>query len=88
MPLHRALPAALLAPSDTGVPSGLDLGNDGAVAGRTTLSVSVRSPGSTGCSCSPGFPIDTAAVRTFQRLLCKDLPASDHHSTWVDLRVP
>ena len=47
-------PHAFIAPSNTGVPSGFDLDNDGTVGGGTMRSASARSPGSTGCSCSRG----------------------------------
>jgi Endonuclease/Exonuclease/phosphatase family len=144
-------PHAFLAPSNTGVPSGLDLDDNGTVGGPNDALGFGAFPGQYGMLVLSRYPIDTAAARTFQRFLWKDLPgarlpegfyspeelavlplsskshwdvpvrigdrtlepsrpmdvrgsgvfwpvaadplarlndASDHHATWVDLRLP
>jgi endonuclease I len=76
-------PYAYIAPSNTGVPSGFDLDNNGSV---------VTTPGATGFGedafgfgvhagqysfvVYSKFPIDTENVRTFQRFLWKDMPGA------------
>jgi endonuclease/exonuclease/phosphatase family metal-dependent hydrolase len=69
-------PHAFLAPSNTGVPSGFDLDNDGTVSGPNDALGFGAFPGQYGMLVLSRFPIDTAAVRTFQRFLWKDLPGS------------
>jgi len=76
-------PYAYIAPSNTGIPSGFDLDNNGSV---------VTTPGATGFGedafgfgvhagqyafvVFSKFPIDTENVRTFQRFLWKDMPGA------------
>lgn len=76
-------PYVYVAPSNTGVPSGFDLDNNGTV---------VTTPGATGFGedafgfgvhagqyafvVFSKFPIDTENVRTFQRFLWKDMPGA------------
>jgi 3-phytase len=76
-----------IAPSNTGIPSGFDLNNNGSVV--TTLTDGIGDAGygddSFGFGNFPGqfgmvllskYPIDTANVRTFQNFLWKDLPGN------------
>ncbi|TWF77342.1 endonuclease/exonuclease/phosphatase family protein [Pseudonocardia hierapolitana] len=69
-------PHAFIAPSNTGVPSGFDLDDDGSVGGPNDALGFGAFPGQYGMLVLSRFPIDTAAVRTFQRFLWKDLPGS------------
>ena len=69
-------PHAFLAPSNTGVPSGFDLDNDGTVGGPNDALGFGAFPGQYGMLVLSRFPIDTAAVRTFQRFRWKDLPGT------------
>jgi endonuclease/exonuclease/phosphatase family metal-dependent hydrolase len=69
-------PHAFIAPSNTGVQSGFDLDNDGTVGGPNDALGFGAFPGQYGMLVLSRFPIDTAAVRTFQRFLWKDLPGS------------
>jgi endonuclease/exonuclease/phosphatase family metal-dependent hydrolase len=69
-------PHAFLAPSNTGVPSGFDLDNDGTVGGPNDALGFGAFRGQYGMLVLSRFPIDTAAVRTFQRFLWKDLPGT------------
>lgn len=70
-----------LAPVNTGVPSGLDLNRDGIVGGEgrgrgeDAFGFGLH-PGQYGLLVLSRYPIDTAAVRTFQHLLWKDLPGA------------
>lgn len=69
-------PHAFIAPSNTGVPSGFDLDDDGSVGGPNDALGFGAFPGQYGMLVLSRFPIDTAAVRTFQRFLWKDLPGN------------
>jgi endonuclease/exonuclease/phosphatase family metal-dependent hydrolase len=69
-------PHAFIAPSNTGVPSGFDLDDDGSVGGPDDALGFGAFPGQYGMLVLSRFPIDTAAVRTFQRFLWKDLPGN------------
>jgi len=71
-------------PSNTGLPSGFDLDNDGTVTtqpgsrayGGDSFGFG-EFPGQYGFVIFSRFPIDAAAVRTFQQFLWKDLPGAD-----------
>ena len=86
-PLHYAY--RYLAPVNTGVPSGLDLDNDGVVGGagrgrgNDAWGYGLH-PGQYGMLVLSRHPIDTAAVRTFQLLKWHTLPGAsrplDPHS--------
>lgn len=80
-------PYFYIAPSNTGIPTGFDLNNNGAVV--TAITNGVGAPGygddSFGFGTFPGqfgmvllskYPIDTANVRTFQQFLWKDMPGN------------
>jgi Endonuclease/Exonuclease/phosphatase family len=69
-------PHAFIAPSNTGVPSGFDLDNNGSVGGPNDALAFGAFPGQYGMLVLSRFPIDTDAVRTFQNFLWKDLPGA------------
>ncbi len=69
-------PHAFIAPSNTGVPSGFDLDGDGSVGGPNDALGFGQFPGQYGMLVLSRFPIDTAAARTFQDFLWKDLPGA------------
>lgn len=77
---HGARPVtyryAYTAPVNTGVPSGLDLDNDGTVGGGNDAFGFGLFPGQYGMAVFSKYPIDTRAVRTFQKLLWKDMPGA------------
>ncbi len=62
------------APVNTGVPSGLDLDNDGATDTPNDAWGYGKHPGQYGMLVLSRYPIDAAAVRSFQHFLWKDLP--------------
>ena len=73
------------APCNTGIPSGLDLSGDGIVADETQIGSRDYGNDCFGYGSYPGqyamgifskFTIDSAAVRTFQKFLWKDLPGN------------
>ncbi len=72
-----------IAPSNTGIASGFDLNNNGAIV--TTPSTTGYGDDSFGFGNFPGqfgmlllskYPIDTANIRTFQNFLWKDMPGN------------
>jgi len=69
-------PYRYLAPVNTGVPSGLDLNGDGRSDGPDDAWGFGRHPGQYGMLVLSRFPIDTAAVRTFQNFRWCDLPGA------------
>ena len=73
-PVHY--PYRYLAPVNTGVPSGMDLDNDGKIAGGNDAFGFGLHPGQYGMLVLSRYPIDSAAVRTFQHFLWKDLPGA------------
>jgi len=79
-------PHAFAAPSNTGLPTGLDLDRDGRVAGAEDRGTRGHGDDSFGYGAYPGqyamallsrHPIDAEGARTFQRFLWRDLPG--HH---------
>ena len=76
-------PYAYVAPSNTGIPSGFDLNNNGVIAdtvgepgyGDDAFGFGAF-PGQFGMAVLSKYPIDTGAVRTFQRFLWKDMPGA------------
>ncbi len=60
--------------SNTGVPSGLDLDNDGRVAGGADALGFGEFPGQYAMMLLSRFPIDEARVRTFRKFLWRDMP--------------
>jgi hypothetical protein len=76
-------PFSFIAPSNTGIPSGKDLNNNGVI--DTTPGDTAYGDDSFGFGEFPGkfgmvvysrYPIDTANVRTFQHFLWKDMPGN------------
>ena len=64
------------APSNTGIPSGLDLDNDGATDGPGDAYGFGFHPGQFGMLVLSKHPINTNRVRTFQQFLWKDMPGA------------
>lgn len=83
-------PHAFIAPSNTGVPSGLDLDNSGTVGGGNDAFGFGEFAGQYGMVVLSQHPIDTRGVRTFQRFrwadmpgaLLPDDPATDQPADW------
>jgi hypothetical protein len=69
-------PYVYTAPSNTGVPSGLDLNNDGTVGGPDDALGYGAFEGQYGMVLYSKYPIDTANVRTFRNFLWKDMPGA------------
>lgn len=69
-------PYAFVAPSNTGIPSGFDLNNDGTVSGGDDAFGFGVFEGQYGMAVLSKYPIDTDAVRTFQTFLWKDMPGA------------
>ncbi|HWV76746.1 MAG TPA: endonuclease/exonuclease/phosphatase family protein [Isoptericola sp.] len=67
---------AYTAPSNTGVPSGLDLDNSGSVGGGNDAFGFGEFEGQYGMVVLSKYPIDTRDVRTFQHFLWKDMPGA------------
>jgi hypothetical protein len=73
-PIHY--PYVFVAPSNTGVPSGFDLDNNGSVGGGNDAFGFGDFPGQFGMAVFSQHPIQYGAVRTFQRFLWKDMPGA------------
>ena len=69
-------PYRYIAPSNTGIPSGFDLDNNGSVGGPNDAFGFGFFPGQFGMAVYSMYPIDTSAVRTFQMFLWKDMPGA------------
>jgi hypothetical protein len=69
-------PYAFVAPSNTGIPSGHDLDNNGTVGGGNDAFGFGDFPGQYGMAVLSKYPIDHDAVRTFQRFLWTDMPGA------------
>ena len=69
-------PYRFAAPSNTGIPSGLDLNNNGVVGGPDDAFGFGFFPGQFGMAVYSMYPIDPTGVRTFQHFLWKDLPGA------------
>lgn len=69
-------PYAFVAPSNTGIPSGFDLNNDGTVGGGDDAFGFGVFEGQYGMLVLSKHPIVTDDVRTFQRFLWKDMPGA------------
>ncbi len=75
---------AYVAPSNTGVPSGYDLNNNGSVGGPDDAFGFGFFPGQYGMAVLSKYPIHTDQVRTFQLFRWKDMPGAllpDHPAT-------
>jgi len=84
-------PYVYAAPTNTGELSGFDLNRDGVVATARDIGTRTHGDDSWGYGTYPGqygmavlsrFPIDTAAVRTFQHFRWKDLPNAHIPAGW------
>ncbi len=73
-PIHY--PYAYVAESNTGIPSGFDLNNDGQVAGGDDAFGFGVFPGQFGMVVYSKYPIDVRRARTFQHFLWKDMPGA------------
>ena len=69
-------PYAFTAPSNTGIPSGFDLNNDGVVGGPDDAFGFGFFPGQFGMAVFSQYPIDYDAVRTFQLFRWADMPGA------------
>ncbi|MBD2096714.1 phytase [Trichocoleus sp. FACHB-591] len=69
-------PYYYVAPSNTGIPSGFDLNNNGAIAGGDDALGFGAFPGQFGMVVYSKYPIATEQVRTFQNFLWKDMPGA------------
>jgi hypothetical protein len=69
-------PYAFIAPSNTGIPSGLDFSNDGTVGGPNDAFGFGFFPGQFGMVVYSKYPIDLANVRTFQMFRWRDMPGA------------
>jgi hypothetical protein len=69
-------PYRFVAPSNTGIPSGFDFNNNGAVGGPDDAFGFGFFPGQFGMAVYSMFPIDEDAIRTFQLFLWKDMPGA------------
>lgn len=69
-------PYAFVAPSNTGIPSGFDLNNNGVVSGGDDAFGFGAFPGQYGMVVLSKLPIVSDEVRTFQRFLWKDMPGA------------
>jgi hypothetical protein len=73
-PIHY--PYAYVAPSNTGIPSGHDLNNNGSIGGGDDAFGFGAYPGQYGMVVYSRFPILEHRVRTFQHFLWKDMPGA------------
>lgn len=64
------------APSNTGIPSGVDLDNDGTVGGPNDAFGFGFHPGQFGMLVLSRFPIATSRIRTFQKFRWADMPGA------------
>jgi hypothetical protein len=69
-------PYAYTAPSNTGVPSGFDLDNNGSVGGGNDALGFGLFPGQFGMAVYSKYPIDTRHIRTFQHFRWADMPGA------------
>ncbi|MGW1347151.1 endonuclease/exonuclease/phosphatase family protein [Kribbella sp. NPDC002412] len=69
-------PYVYVAPSNTGIPSGFDLNNDGQIAGGDDAFGFGAFEGQFGMVVYSRYPIDTRHVRTFQLFRWKDMPGA------------
>jgi hypothetical protein len=69
-------PYRFFAPSNTGVPSGHDLNNNGVVGGPDDALGFGFFPGQFGMAVYSRYPIDLLGIRTFQEFLWKDMPGA------------
>jgi hypothetical protein len=73
-PIHY--PYAFIAPSNTGIPSGMDFSNDGVIGGPNDAFGFGFFPGQFGMVVYSKYPIDAASARTFQLFRWNDMPGN------------
>jgi hypothetical protein len=69
-------PYRFTAESNTGIPSGFDLNNNGVIAGPDDAFGFGFFPGQFGMAVYSKYPIRTSRIRTFQKFLWKDMPGA------------
>lgn len=69
-------PFRYAAESNTGIPSGFDLNNNGTVGGPDDAFGFGFYPGQFGMAVYSMYPIDPTGIRTFQKFLWKDMPGA------------
>ncbi|MFE5672158.1 endonuclease/exonuclease/phosphatase family protein [Agromyces sp. NPDC056523] len=69
-------PYAFVAPSNTGIPSGFDLNNNGTIGGGDDAFGFGLFPGQFGMAVLSKYPILESDIRTFQNFLWKDMPGA------------
>ncbi|KGN29972.1 endonuclease [Knoellia sinensis KCTC 19936] len=69
-------PYAFVAPSNTGIPTGHDLNNNGTIGGGDDAFGFGLFPGQFGMAVLSKYPIETDNIRTFQNFLWKDMPGN------------
>jgi hypothetical protein len=69
-------PHRYTAESNTGIPSGFDLNNNGVVSGGDDAFGFGLFPGQFGMAVYSMYPIDQTGIRTFQKFLWKDMPGA------------
>jgi len=69
-------PHLFFEPVNTGVPTGLDLDNDGKPDGPNDAFGFGKYPGQYGMAIYSRYPLDADGARTFQKLLWKDMPGN------------
>jgi hypothetical protein len=69
-------PYYFVAESNTGIPSGFDLNNNGTIGGGDDAFGFGAFPGQFGMVVYSKYPIDTRSARTFQHFLWKDMPGA------------
>src|SRR5688572_12343822 len=74
VPIHY--PYRFTAESNTGIPSGFDLNNNGVVAGPDDAFGFGFFPGQFGMAVYSMHPIDPSGIRTFQKFLWRDMPGA------------
>ena len=67
-------PYVFVAESNTGIPSGFDLDNDGTIGGGNDAFGFGNYPGQFGMAVLSRYPIDDDSIRTFQNFLWRDMP--------------
>lgn len=75
-------PHVFQAPSNTGIPTGFDLDNDGDVSSAEDAQGFGQFPGQFGMLVLSQHPIEADAARTFQQFLWKDMPGALLPADW------
>ena len=75
-------PHYFIAPSNTGVPSGVDLDGNGCIEGPNDALGFGRFPGQYGMLLLSRFPIERSTVRTFKDFLWRDMPGNSLPPGW------